>query len=157
MPIVALKTRYGSSHPDALAMYCSDGRFTDAVEELLHGLGFPRMDTLTIPGGPALLEMLSSDSGAAMVIRKSFSFLVLGHHIRHVVLVAHEGCGYYKGRFPRDSADALATRQRADLRSAEKWVRAHHPATDVHTYYARASHAHGEASDDAHVVFDACS
>ena len=144
-PVVA-KAHFDPSHPTALAMYCSDGRFTDAVEELLRGLGYPRLDTLTIPGGPALLEMLSADSGAALTIRKSFSFLVTSHHIRHVVLIAHEGCGYYRARFSRESANAHMQRQRADLRSSEKWVRIHHPKAEVTKYFARTS--------EERVVFD---
>ena len=37
-PYVAL-TPYHPSHPHVLAIYCSDGRFTDAVEELASHLG----------------------------------------------------------------------------------------------------------------------
>lgn len=36
------KEKFEASHPDALAVYCSDGRFTDAVEELLHSM--PQVD-----------------------------------------------------------------------------------------------------------------
>ena len=49
-------TPYEPRHPKALAVYCSDGRFTQAVEELCHHLGHERLDTLTMPGGPALLN-----------------------------------------------------------------------------------------------------
>ena len=45
------RMRFEATHPEALAVYCSDGRFTDAVEELLHHLGYTRLDTLTLPGG----------------------------------------------------------------------------------------------------------
>ena len=45
-------TPYEPSHPKALAIYCSDGRFTQPVEDLLHSLGHARLDTCTLPGGP---------------------------------------------------------------------------------------------------------
>jgi hypothetical protein len=141
------RPQFDPSHPNALALYCSDGRFTDAVEHLLHGLGFPRLDTLTIPGGPGLLEMMSADSATATVVRKSLSFLVKGHAIKHVVLVAHQGCGYYKERFRRDTPEALVKRQIADLGTAEKWLRAHHAGVAVTKYFA--------AVRDGRVVFDA--
>ncbi len=128
---------FDATHPDALALYCSDGRFTDAVEALLRKLGYPRLDTLTIPGGPALLEMLSSDSASLIALRKSLSFLVVAHHIKHVVLIAHEGCGYYKSRFSYESKDAIEKRQLKDLSSAEGWLQKHHPTAEVAKYYAR--------------------
>jgi hypothetical protein len=128
---------FDASHPDALALYCSDGRFTDAVEALLRGLGYPRLDTLTIPGGPALLEMLSTDHSSLTALRKSLSFLVVAHKIKHVVLIAHEGCGYYRSRFSYESKEAIQKRQLSDLRSAEAWIQARHPDAEVATYYAR--------------------
>lgn len=133
----AARLPFDASHPHALALYCSDGRFTDAVEALLRKLGYPRLDTLTIPGGPALLEMLSSDFASLTVARKSLSFLVAAHHIQNVVLIAHQGCGYYRARFSYEAPEAIERRQLLDLRSAEKWVRTNHPSTDVAKFYAR--------------------
>lgn len=139
---------FDPSHPDALALYCSDGRFTDAVEALLRSLGYPRLDTLTIPGGPALLEMMSTDHSSLTALRRSLSFLVVAHKIKHVVLVAHEGCGYYKSRFSYEAKEALTKRQHADLRSAAAWIRAQHPDAEVVTYYAHTTRV--VAHDGAH-------
>jgi hypothetical protein len=52
---------YDRTHPAALAIYCSDGRFTRAVERLLKSLGHSRLDTMTLPGGPALLNPWPAD------------------------------------------------------------------------------------------------
>src|SRR5687767_387005 len=93
--------RYHDDHPTALAMYCSDGRFTRGVEELVLHLGFDRLDTLTIPGGPALLDASSATHADVEMIRRSTSFLIGGHHIKEIVLIAHDGCGYYRHRYPR--------------------------------------------------------
>ena len=105
------KTPFDAKHPDALAMYCSDGRFTEAIEELLHGLGHARLDTLTVPGGPALLDLTSSNLGAVDVMREAATFLIQGHRIKRVVLLGHEGCGYYKARFPYESSEAMPLRR----------------------------------------------
>src|SRR5689334_4966305 len=40
----------------AAAIYCSDGRYGDQMDEFLHlGLGFPRYDRFAVPGGAACL------------------------------------------------------------------------------------------------------
>lgn len=133
---ITVRTRFDASYPDALAMYCSDGRFTDAIEELLHSQGFPRLDTMTMPGGPALVELTSSSMAANEVARSSLTFLVTAHHIKHVVLVAHAGCGYYKHKYAWESPEAMLRRQMADLRGAERWVRGNHKNVDVSAFYA---------------------
>ncbi|MEI7892096.1 MAG: hypothetical protein WCI05_03340 [Myxococcales bacterium] len=134
---MAAARRFDLSHPHALAVYCSDGRFTDAVEELLHGLGHARLDTLTIPGGPALLDLTSSGTGALDTTRAAASFLVRGHGLRHVTLLAHEGCGYYRERYRLESPEAMLRRQLADLRGAARWITNTHPSIEVALYFAR--------------------
>lgn len=129
-------TPFQPGHPDALAMYCSDGRFTDAIEELLRKLGHARLDTLTIPGGPALLDMTSSSLGALEVMRSAATFLIRSHGIRQVVLLGHEGCGYYKARLPYESAEAMRRRQLHDLAEAARWVRGAHEGVLVAAYFA---------------------
>ncbi len=132
---------FDATHPNALAMYCSDGRFTESVEELLRDLGFPRLDTLTLPGGPGLVELTSAPSAAIETARHALTFLIKGHHITRVVLIAHEGCGYYKSRFAYDSPDYSLRRQLADLRAAERWVRGEHAGVEVSSYFARVTEA----------------
>ena len=105
---------FDAKHPHALAMYCSDGRFTEAVEGLLRDLGHARLDTLTIPGGPALLDLTSSGLGAVDVMRDAATFLIRGHAIKQVVLLGHEGCGYYKARYKYESTEAMRRRQLSD-------------------------------------------
>jgi hypothetical protein len=137
MPRNAPAVPFHPSHPDALAVYCSDGRFTRAVEALLEELGYARLDTLTIPGGPGLLDLTSADHGVVETVRTSVSFLVTGHEIAHVVLIAHEGCGYYRARLRYESPDSMVRRQLADLRGAERWLRGTHGKLEVGKFYAR--------------------
>ena len=127
---------FDPKHPHALAMYCSDGRFTEAIEGLLRDLGHARLDTLTIPGGPALLDMTSSSLSAVDVMRDAASFLIRGHQISKVVLLGHQGCGYYKAKYAYESTDAMRRRQLSDLRQAAHWVRGAHEALSVVTYFA---------------------
>ncbi|MFO0603355.1 MAG: carbonic anhydrase [Polyangiales bacterium] len=140
------RSSFEATHPDALAMYCSDGRFTESVEELLRELGFPRLDTLTLPGGPGLVELTSAPSAAIETARQALTFLIKGHRISRVVLIAHEGCGYYKSRFAYDSPDYSLRRQLADLRAAERWVQREHQGVTASSYFARV--------EDGHVVFE---
>lgn len=128
--------RYLAEHPSALAVYCSDGRFTEAVEELLRSLGEQRLDTLTLPGGPALLDHTSAGLGALEVIRESASFLIRGHAIRRVVLIAHAECGYYRSRFQYESPAAMRRRQLADLAAAARWLETNHRGVAALTFFA---------------------
>lgn len=138
---------FAAEHPTSLAVYCSDGRFTESVEDLLKHLGHPRLDTLTIPGGAALLELTSASASGAETVRQSVSFLITAHHISEVVLVAHAGCGYYKSRLPYDSPASLERRQLSDLRTAAKWLTQEHGKLRVHRFFAR--------PDAGHVRFEA--
>jgi hypothetical protein len=137
MSAVTAKAPYDPKHPDALAMYCSDGRFTDAVEELLRSLGHPRLDTLTMPGGPALLDLGSASFSALEAVRSATSFLVRGHGIKRAVLVAHEGCGYYKDRHRFDTPEQVLQQQVTDLRTAAQWFAGAHPDVAVALYLAQ--------------------
>jgi hypothetical protein len=119
-----------------LALWCSDGRFTRAVEELLDSLGQPRLDTMTFPGGPALLAMTSSTLASVDNAREAASFLIKAHSIREVVLVAHEGCGYYRARYRYESSEAMQRRQLADLRSAARWVSGTHSGVMARCFFA---------------------
>jgi len=141
-------TLYEESHPRALAVYCSDGRFTQAVEELLTELGHPRIDTLTIPGGAALLHLWSAAHSEAETVRRSASFLISGHRLTNVVLVAHEGCGYYRARFPSLAPEPMLARQILDLQRAAGWIRLHHPDITVMTFFAQ--------PESGTIVFQAC-
>lgn len=131
------KIAFDKSHPDALAIYCSDGRFTDAVEELLHGLGHPRLDVLCMPGGPALLDLGSAGFSALEAVRASASFLIRAHATKHVVLISHQGCGYYKERYRFETPEEIVKQQHDDLKIAAQWVLGQHPDVTLMTYFAK--------------------
>ncbi len=116
-PAFISTTAHIATHPKALAVYCSDGRFTEAVEELFRHLGHDRLDTLTLPGGPGLFDAGTSNLFVSRDVLKSALFLIEAHHIERVVLIAHEGCGYYRQRYQYTS-QKIPDQQVADLKSA---------------------------------------
>lgn len=135
-PFIA-KVPYESSHPHVLAVYCSDGRFTDAVEELAKHLGHERIDTLTLPGGPGLLNRWSADYLESDMVTRAANFLIHGHHIQEVLLLAHAGCGYYQTRHGALGPEFIAEQQLKDLQAAAAELQKTHPGLTVHTYFVR--------------------
>lgn len=133
---IATEVKFEASYPSALAVYCSDGRFTDAVDELLDKLGHPRLDTLTIPGGPGLLNHRTSGYGDCDTFSRSAEFLIREHHITTVVLLAHEACGFYARKFPDLSAAQIKQRQLDDLRLAIHELSTAHPRLRVEAFVA---------------------
>lgn len=130
------ETPYEATHPKALAIYCSDGRFTTAVEELLRHLGHERLDTLTMPGGPALLNFWTASILDADQVGRASQFLIRGHGIEQVVLLAHAGCGYYRQRFPGRASAEVKQTQLDDLRVAARALASARRDLDVTLYYA---------------------
>lgn len=130
------ESEFDASHPTALAVYCSDGRFNRAVEELLRHLGHPRLDTLTIPGGPGLLQHKTSGYSDCDTFSRSAEFLIREHHVTVVVLLAHEGCGYYARKFPDLSPEQIRARQLDDLRHASAELAETHPRLRTEEFIA---------------------
>jgi len=130
---------FDPSYPKALAFYCSDGRFTRAIEELLSDVGHERLDTMTLPGGPALLCTSGANLSEVDTVSRAAHFLIDAHAITAVVLVAHEGCGYYRHRYTRIGAPQIEKLQLEHLATASKVLRRRHPELAVRVYYARVS------------------
>jgi hypothetical protein len=128
---------YEATHPDALAIYCSDGRFTEAVEDLATQLGHHRIDTLTIPGGPGLLNRWVADYLEGDMLQRSADFLIKGHHITEVFLLAHAGCGYYQSRHGAMGPEFIAEQQLKDLRFAAEELAKTHPGIHVRLFFVR--------------------
>jgi hypothetical protein len=128
--------RYDPSHPSTLAIYCSDGRFTQAVEDHCEDLGHERIDTMTLPGGPALLISGAADLSEVHVFTRAAHFLIEAHAIKHVVLVAHAGCGFYRARYGRLDDVAIRRMQVENLRAAHASLRRHFPEVTVTCTFA---------------------
>ena len=142
MAAIHARNHFENAHPPTLAIYCSDGRFTRLVEELGANLGHARMDTLTIPGGPGVLAGGNRIGGFAEAhsFRKAAHFLIRSHATKDVILVAHEGCGYYKDRFPDRAPAWILERQKSELAEAARWLSSGDtPPVRIHRYLARIS------------------
>jgi hypothetical protein len=135
--MVAVAQAFDPHHPSALAVYCSDGRFTDAVEALCRTLGHQRFDTVTLPGGPALLSPWPADLSEVHVFSRATEFLIESHGISYAVLLAHQGCGFYRSRCGRLGEDQIKGMQLEHLRAARKVLRRQHPDLHVACYYAQ--------------------
>ena len=133
---ISTKVAFEASYPSALAVYCSDGRFTHAVDELLEKLGHPRLDTLTIPGGPGLLNHKTSGYSDCDTFSRSAEFLIREHHITTVVLLAHDACGFYGRKFPDLTSEQIRSRQLDDLRLAMRELLETHPRLRVEAFVA---------------------
>ena len=116
----------------AAAVYCSDGRFGEQFDELLHqALQLPRYDRVAVPGGAACLASHFPTYREEEAIMEQLRFLVDVHGLERVVLVAHEGCAFYGERL-HVSPLQLESQQREDMKKAVSRVRtlAHHLRVD---------------------------
>ena len=119
----------------AAAVYCSDGRYGDQIDEFLHaGLGFPRYDRVAVPGGAAALadHMIVMRERAAL--ERQVKFLVEAHELRRVVLIAHQDCAFY--RLVRIRTASLEQQQVDDLARAADRIRAYAQGLAVDAYFA---------------------
>lgn len=127
---------YENARIHAAAVYCSDGRVGEQIDEFLHqGLGLPRYDRLACPGGPVALSGRFLAFWEAQGVERQLRFLVRAHGLETVVLIAHEGCAYYREHLRILPAQAHCE-QRADLERAAALVRRLDPRLEVRAYFA---------------------
>ena len=136
---------FDSRHPEALAIYCSDGRFADSIEQLLQQHGFHFHDTINLPGGPGIFDSLTGTYISAEVMRGCSNFLIQGHKIKSVFLLAHAGCGHYLQKYPGESAEKIREIQLKDMEYARKIILQTN-TVEVRKYYV--------TPVDKHLVFE---
>jgi hypothetical protein len=121
----------------AAAVYCSDGRFGDQCDELMHeALGLPRYDRLAVPGGAACLASHFLTFREEEGVVEQLRFLVECHELQRVVLIAHQDCAFYTRRL-RVSPLQLETQQREDMRKAMRRVQRIRGSIQVDGFFAR--------------------
>ena len=114
--------RYLDEKIDAAAVYCSDGRFGEHINDFLKtGLSLTRCDRVVLPGGPARLIGLGQSSIEKKTVLSELNFLVTAHELDRVVLIQHESCAFYHYHTKLEG-DPLRTRQSTDLVEAAKVV-----------------------------------
>lgn len=121
----------------AAAVYCSDGRFGDQFDDLLHnGLALPRYDRLAVPGGAACLAYHFATYREEAAVLEQLRFLIGVHGLEQVVLIAHENCAFYTERLSVSPLQ-LETQQREDMKKAVQRVRLLSGELTVRAYFAR--------------------
>ena len=140
-PEFASRHSFDTNRIGAAAVYCSDGRFGEQVDDLLHNaLDLPRYDRLAIPGGAACLaghfNAYREEEGVAEQLR----FLIGVHELKRVLLIAHQGWAYYT-EWLRVPPLQLETRKREDLVKAVRHVRRFGARIEVQAFFA---HRRGE-------------
>jgi hypothetical protein len=121
----------------AAALYCSDGRFGEQVDELLHhGLQLPRYDRLAVPGGAACLAGHFYAYREEEAVIEQFRFLLTVHQVRRVVLIAHENCAFYTERL-RVTPAMLESKQLEDMAKAIQRVQQFGLKVKIDALFAR--------------------
>lgn len=143
MSRIDLRPAYSSAVPfstqriRAAAVYCSDGRFGEQVDDLLHtALQLPRYDRLAVPGGGACLASHFVTYRESEGVLAQLRFLIDVHALERVVLIAHENCAYYTERL-HISPLQLESRQREDIRRAVRRVQSLSSGLAVDAFFAR--------------------
>ncbi|MGA2256466.1 MAG: carbonic anhydrase [Thermoguttaceae bacterium] len=134
--------RFDENRIRAAALYCSDGRFGEQIDDFLHnGLKLPRCDRLVVPGGAASLAghflAFREEEGLLEQLR----FLIRAHDLQRLVLIAHQDCAFYTERLHVTSPQ-LETRQQDDLQAAAERLRSFSRILVVEGFFAR-KHADG--------------
>jgi carbonic anhydrase-like protein len=113
---------YEEARIHAAALYCSDGRIGEQVDDFLQrGLALPRYDRLAAPGGPACLAGRLLGYWEARGVEDQLRFLTQVHEIERVILIAHQDCAFYTQKL-RIDGPRLRGEQLADLERAARVV-----------------------------------
>lgn len=132
---------YGSERIHAAAVYCSDGRIGNQVDDFMqNGLDLPLYDRLALPGGPASLASHTETHVPSQGVVDELKFLVDAHELKHVVLIAHQSCAFYANRLALPEP-FLEQQQRIDLLKAKQFIKRITNIEHIETYFAK---RHGE-------------
>jgi hypothetical protein len=135
---VTTRTPFQALHPAVLAIYCSDGRYTRAVEELAEAVGHERIDVLCVPGGPGAMDAWTCGSVIlADHLVQQADFLIASHHTAEVLVISHEGCGFYRRQHAVLDDAGRQERQHRDLLAAAALLTRRHPSLRVAAFHAR--------------------
>src|SRR4051812_6982916 len=134
--LYASRTPFDERRIGAAAVYCSDGRFGEQLDEFLHeGLALPRYDRVAIPGGAACLAGAAGALWQQTALDEQLSFLIREHGLHRVVLIAHDGCAFYKDL--SSAWRSVEEQQAADLSAAAARIGFWNTGVEVERYFAR--------------------
>lgn len=122
--------------PETLVVCCSDGRWHAPIVDFVDHEVSDRADLFAVPGGPAALDPWNSSFDEARVFDSALRLFEEHHDLRHVWLIQHEGCSYYRVKHPGQSSSAVKERQIADLRRGAEILAARSPKLAVRAIFA---------------------
>lgn len=127
---------YEETRIHAAALYCSDGRIGEHVDDFLQvGLALPRYDRVAVPGGPACLAGRLLGFWESRGVEDQLRFLTQVHEIERVVLIAHQDCAFYRQRL-RIDGPRVRGEQLVDLERAARAVTRLGASLQVEAFYA---------------------
>ena len=132
-------TKLNNAHTDVLVVHCSDHRFQTGLHEFLNDAlrlnG--NYDLLVLPGGPQCLTLVEYLPKLSWALTKWLRFLVEGHELKQMVLIAHQDCGWYKQLpFHLFGSSDPRRHQEDDLRRVKHAMAKDFPHVRVDLYYA---------------------
>lgn len=131
------KVSYNEDRIHAAAMYCSDGRIGAHFDDFIqNGLTLPRYDRLCLPGGPACLAGHPQANLEEQGVVDELKFLYEVHGLTRIVLIAHQGCAFYKNTLNL-TEPRLELVQKADLVRAAAYVHRVTGLDQIEGYFAR--------------------
>jgi hypothetical protein len=134
--VYASATPFDERRVGAAAVYCSDGRFGEQMDEFLHGgLGLPRYDRLAVPGGAACLAGHTCAYHEKHALQRQLEFLIREHGLSRVVLIAHEGCAFYRDLWL--GLRTMKEQQAVDVEKAAAAIRSVNSGVEVEAFFAR--------------------
>src|SRR5438093_4996259 len=134
--VYASATPFDERRVGAAAVYCSDGRYGEQMDEFLHEhLRLPRYDRLALPGGAGCLAGHSAFYHERAALERQLRFLVDAHGLRRVVLIAHQDCAFYRDIWL--TGRTLSEQQAIDLKKASDQIGSWCSSVDVEAFFAR--------------------
>jgi hypothetical protein len=127
---------WSPDRPQTLVVCCSDGRWHAPIVEFVDHEVSDRADLYAVPGGPASFDPWNSSFEEARVLHKAFHLFEEHHDLRSVWLIQHQGCAYYRVKYPGQAEAEITERQLRDLKSAAHGIRARNPKFDVRAIMA---------------------
>ena len=135
-PVFVSATPFEHQRIGAAAVYCSDGRYGEQMDEFRHqDLGLPRYDRVAVPGGGACLAGHVNAFREKDAVERQLTFLIREHALQRVVLIAHEGCAFYKDVWR--AGKSLEQLQSEDLKKAAEQIRLWNTKVMIEAYFAR--------------------
>jgi hypothetical protein len=137
--IVDSSIPFDTARIGAAAVYCSDGRYGEQMDQFLHvSLGLPRYDRLAVPGGIAPLAGHLIAWREEEALAQQLRFLIESHALTRLVLIAHQDCGFYVHRLGYRVLER-EQQQCLDLVKCAQRIRSFASHLRVEAYFARVS------------------